>query len=132
MSKYPVHCFSLRDIHAICNRFPYLSVLSTSLNNSYICLMPRPSSRCFVSPSGRSGQNIHDCEVVPNPPPPPPPPPPPWLLGSHICSCLQQKHAEHHDSIVYSKHEPILTFLAGASSDLTFGNTTQEPLDLPA
>ena len=39
---------------------------------------------------------------------------------------------EHHDSIVYSKHELILTFLAGATSDLTAGNTTQEPLDLPA
>ena len=35
----------------------------------------------------------------------------------------------HHDSIVYCKHELILTFLAGATSDLT---TTQEPLDLPA
>ena len=39
---------------------------------------------------------------------------------------------EHHDSIVYSKHELILTFLAGATSDLAAGNTTQEPLDLPA
>ena len=50
---------------------------------------------------------------------------------SHLCSGLQQKHAmfkflkiEHHDSIVYSKHELILTFLAGATSDLTVGNTT--------
>ena len=33
---------------------------------------------------------------------------------------------------MYSKHELILTFLAGATSDLTAGNTTQEPLDLPA
>ena len=33
---------------------------------------------------------------------------------------------EHHDSIVYSKHELILTFLAGATSDFTAGNTTQD------
>ena len=55
---------------------------------------------------------------------------------------MQQKHAaetcnkflkiEHHDSIVYSKHELIVTFLAGATSNVTVGNTTQEPLDLPA
>ena len=29
-----------------------------------------------------------------------------------------------HDSIVYCKHKLILTFLAGATSDLTAGNTT--------
>ena len=42
------------------------------------------------------------------------------------------QNQEHHDSIVYSKHELILTFLAGATSDFTAGNTTQERLDLPA
>ena len=64
----------------------------------------------------------HNLRVVPTPPP--------WLLGSHISTCcLQQKHAEHHDSVVYSKHELTLTFLAGATSDLTVGNTTQEPLE---
>ena len=42
------------------------------------------------------------------------------------------KDIEHHDSIVYSKHELILTFLAGATSYFTAGNTTQERLDLPA
>ena len=47
-------------------------------------------------------------------------------------TCNKFLKMEHHDSIVYSKHELILTFLAGATSDLTFGNTTQEPLDLPA
>ena len=58
---------------------------------------------------------------------------------SYLCSCLQQIETcnkflkiEHHDSIVYSKHELIVTFLAGATSNLTVGNTTQEPLDLPA
>ena len=44
----------------------------------------------------------------------------------------QVSKIEHHDSIVYSKHELILTFLAGATSDFTAGNTTQEWLDLPA
>ena len=70
----------------------------------------------------------------------PPPPPHAWLLGSHISAAVCSKNMqqvsnikiEHHDSIVYSKHEPILTYLAGATSDLTVGNTTQEPLDLPA
>ena len=59
-------------------------------------------------------------------------------IGSHISAAvcsrnMQQvsKDRAHHDSIVYSKHELILTFLAGATSDLTVGNTTQEPLDLP-
>ena len=47
-------------------------------------------------------------------------------------TCNKFLKIEHHDSIVYSKHELILTFLAGATSDLTVGNTTQEPLDLPA
>ena len=49
------------------------------------------------------------------------------LFAAETCNKI-----EHHDSIVYSKHELILTFLAGATSDLTAGNTTQEPLDLPA
>ena len=44
----------------------------------------------------------------------------------------QVSKIEHRDSIVYSKHELILTFLAGATSDFTAGNTTQERLDLPA
>ena len=47
-------------------------------------------------------------------------------------TCNKFLKIEHHDSIVYSKHELILTFLAGATSDLTAGNTTQERLDLPA
>ena len=47
-------------------------------------------------------------------------------------TCNKFLKIEHHDSIVYSKHELIVTFLAGATSDLTVGNTTQEPLDLPA
>ena len=48
-------------------------------------------------------------------------------------TCNKFLKIEHHDSIVYSKHELVtLTFIAGATSDLTAGNTTQEPLDLPA
>ena len=47
-------------------------------------------------------------------------------------TCNKFLKIEHHDSIVYSKHELILTFLAGASSDFAAGNTTQERLDLPA
>ena len=47
-------------------------------------------------------------------------------------TCNKFLKIEHHDSIVYSKHELILGLLAGATSDLTAGNTTQEPLDLPA
>ena len=47
-------------------------------------------------------------------------------------TCNKFLKIEHHDSIVYSKHELILTFLAGATSDLTAVNTTQELLDLPA
>ena len=47
-------------------------------------------------------------------------------------TCNKFLKIEHHDSIVYSKHELILTFLAGATSDFTAGNTTQERLDLPA
>ena len=47
-------------------------------------------------------------------------------------TCNKFLKIEHHDSIVYSKHELILTFLEGATSDLTAGNTTQERLDLPA
>ena len=47
-------------------------------------------------------------------------------------ACNKFLKIEHHDSIVYSKHELILTFLAGATSDLTAGKTTQERLDLPA
>ena len=47
-------------------------------------------------------------------------------------TCNKFLKIEHHDSIVYSKHELILTFFAGATSDLTAGKTTQEPLDLPA
>ena len=50
-------------------------------------------------------------------------------------TCNKFLKIEHHDSIVYRKSERILTFLAGAtsqSSNLTVGNTTQEPLDLPA
>ena len=46
-------------------------------------------------------------------------------------TCNKFLKIEHHDSIVYSKHELILTLLAGATSDLTAGNTTQERLDLP-
>ena len=42
------------------------------------------------------------------------------LFAAKTCNKI-----EHHDSIVYSKHELILTFLAGATSDLTAGNTTQ-------
>ena len=34
-------------------------------------------------------------------------------------TCNKFLKIEHHDSIVYSKHELILTFLAGATSDLT-------------
>ena len=45
-------------------------------------------------------------------------------------TCNKFLKIEHHDSIVYSKHELILTFLAGATSDFTAGNTTQERLDL--
>ena len=45
-------------------------------------------------------------------------------------TCNKFLKIEHHDSIVYSKHELILTFLAGATSDLTAGNTTQERLDI--
>ena len=47
-------------------------------------------------------------------------------------TCNKFLKIEHHDSIVYRKN---VTFLAGAtsqSSNLTVGNTTQEPLDLPA
>ena len=44
-------------------------------------------------------------------------------------TCNKFLKIEHHDSIVYSKHEVILT---GATNDLTASNTTQEPLDLPA
>ena len=47
-------------------------------------------------------------------------------------TCNKFLKIEHHDSIVYNKHELILTFLAGATSDLTASNTTQERLDLPA
>ena len=47
-------------------------------------------------------------------------------------TCIKFLKIEHHDSIVYSKHELILTFLTGATNDLTAGNTTQEPLDQPA
>ena len=50
-------------------------------------------------------------------------------------TCNKFLKIEHHDSIVYRKNERILTFLAGAtsqSSNLTVGNTTQEPLDLLA
>ena len=47
-------------------------------------------------------------------------------------TCNKFLKIEHRDSIVYSKHELILTFLAGATSDLTAGNTTQERLDQPA
>ena len=47
-------------------------------------------------------------------------------------TCNKFLKIEHHDSIVYSKHELILTFVAGATSDFTAGNTTQERLDLPA
>ena len=47
-------------------------------------------------------------------------------------TCNKFLKIEHHDSIVYCKHELILTFLAGATSDFTAGNTTQERLDLPA
>ena len=34
-------------------------------------------------------------------------------------TCNKFLKIEHHDSIVYSKHELILTFLAGATSDFT-------------
>ena len=44
-------------------------------------------------------------------------------------TCNKFLKIEHHDSIVYSKHELILTF---STSDLTAGNTTQERLDQPA
>ena len=44
-------------------------------------------------------------------------------------TCNKFLKIEH---LVYSKHELILTFLAGATSDFTAGNTTQERLDLPA
>ena len=48
-------------------------------------------------------------------------------------TCNKFLKIEHHDSIiVFSKHELILTFLAGATSDFTAGNATQERLDLPA
>ena len=47
-------------------------------------------------------------------------------------TCNKFLKVEHHDSIVYSKHELILTFVAGATSDFTAGNTTQQRLDLPA
>ena len=47
-------------------------------------------------------------------------------------TCNKFLKIEHYDSIVYSKHELILAFLAGATSDFTAGNTTQERLDLPA
>ena len=47
-------------------------------------------------------------------------------------TCNKFLKIEHLDSIVYSKHGFILTFLAGATSDFTAGNTTQERLDLPA
>ena len=52
------------------------------------------------------------------------------LFAAETCNKFQK--IEHHDSIVYSKHQLILTFLAGATSDFTAGNTTQERLDLPA
>ena len=60
--------------------------------------------------------------VVPTPPPPPPPPPPQCMvaIGSHISAAVCSRNMqqvlkiEHHDSIVYSKHNLILTFLAGA------------------
>ena len=47
-------------------------------------------------------------------------------------TCNKFLKIEHHDSIMHCKHELILTFLAGATSDFTAGNTTQERLDLPA
>ena len=40
-------------------------------------------------------------------------------------TCNKFLKIEDHDSIVYSKHELILTFLAGATSDFTAGNTTR-------
>ena len=58
-----------------------------------------------------------------------------WSLGHMDVlaeTCNKFLKIEHHDSIVYSKHELIVTFLAGATSNLTVGNTTQEPLDQPA
>ena len=46
-------------------------------------------------------------------------------LWTEMCVLNKWYHGalkiEHHDSIVYSKHELILTFLAGATSDLTAG-----------
>ena len=57
--------------------------------------------------------------------------PRPRTVASAAETCNKFLKIEHHDSIVYSKHELTLTFLAGATSDLTAGNTTQERLDLP-
>ena len=76
---------------------------------------------------------VYKLRVVPTPPRP--------RMVARVVTTLQLFAAEtcnkflkieHHDSIVYSKHELILTFLAGATSDFTAGNTTQERLDLPA
>ena len=66
---------------------------------------------------------IYHLRVAPTTPPPPPPPPPPTNPGvTAVCSSNMQQVSR--DSIL---HELILTFLAGATSDLTAGQTPQEP-----
>ena len=104
-------------------------------NNTYMILVERICDLYYDCLNGPIRLIYSRLRVVPTPPTH-------GLLWKVISlqlfaaeTCNKFLKIEHHDSIVYRKNERILNFLAGAtsqSSNLTVGNTTQEPLDLPA